>query len=135
MEELFSEGYVNSNIYGTLGYFYIANNELEKAIDFAKEATAYNDADLVSLDNLGQANIMLGNLDEAQAAYDKAFEKSADKNEGAILIFFIIYSPILYFFINFNVPFITFFRQGAIFYHFFNFAVRLVNVSATTEFT
>jgi len=78
MEELFNEGYVNSNIYGTLGYFYIANNELEKAIEFATEAIEYNEDDRVSLDNLGQAYIAMGNLDEAEEAYKKAFEKSAD---------------------------------------------------------
>lgn len=78
MEELFADEYVNSNIYGTLGYFYIANNELEKAVEFAKEAIEYNPEDLISLDNLGQASIALGNLDEAEEAYDKLFEKEPD---------------------------------------------------------
>lgn len=75
MEELYSEGYLNSNLYGSLGYFYIANNEIDKAIEFSKEGAEYNPDDLITLDNLGQAYIAAGNLDEAEEIYDRIFEK------------------------------------------------------------
>lgn len=75
MEELYSEGYLNSNLYGSLGYFYIANNEIDKAIEFSKEGTEYNPDDLITLDNLGQAYIAAGNLEEAEEIYDRIFEK------------------------------------------------------------
>ena len=78
MEELYSEGYLNSNLYGSLGYFYIANNEIDKAIEFSKEGTEYNPDDLISLDNLGQAYIAAGNLDEAEEIYGRIFEKSPE---------------------------------------------------------
>ena len=75
MEELYSDGYLNSNLYGSLGYFYIANNEIDKAIEFSKEGVEYNPDDLITLDNLGQAYIAAGNLDEAEEVYDRIFEK------------------------------------------------------------
>lgn len=74
-EELYSEGYLNSNLYGTLGYFYIANGELEKSIEISKEGIEYNPDDLITRDNLGQAYIASGNLDEAQEIYDTILEK------------------------------------------------------------
>ena len=76
MEKLYSEGYLNSNLYGSLGYFYISNNEVDKAIELSKEGIEYNPDDLITLDNLGQAYIVSGNLDEAQKIYDGIFEKS-----------------------------------------------------------
>lgn len=77
-ENLYSEGYLNSNLYGSLGYFYIANKEIDKAIELSKEGIEYNPDDLITLDNLGQAYIEAGNLDEAQKIYDGIFEKSPD---------------------------------------------------------
>lgn len=73
LEELYSAGFVNSALYGTLGYFYIANNETEKAIEFLKEGYLYNERDLVTADALGHAYIIMGMLDEAQELYDKIF--------------------------------------------------------------
>lgn len=78
MEELYSEGYLNSNLYGSLGYFYIANNEIDKAIEFSKEGAEYNPDDLITLDNLGQAYIAAGNLDEADEIYDKIFDNNPE---------------------------------------------------------
>lgn len=76
MEELYADGYITSAIYGSLGYFYIANNETEKAIEFSKEGLEYDQNDLITMDNLGQAYIITGMLDDAQQIYNKIFESN-----------------------------------------------------------
>ena len=47
------------------------NKEFSKAENLAKEGVEYNATDLVSRDNLGQAYIEQGMLDEAEAVYDE----------------------------------------------------------------
>ncbi len=74
-EQLYSDGYLNGNLYGTLGYFYIANNEIDKALEISHEAVEYNPDDLISLDNLGLACLLNGQIDEAEEIYEKIMEK------------------------------------------------------------
>ena len=71
LEELYADGYRTSGLYGTLGSFYLMNKEFERSVSFAKEGIEYNSDDKVSYDNLGQAYIGLGMLDEAQKVYEE----------------------------------------------------------------
>lgn len=71
LEDLYEIGYKSPAFYGSLGSFYLLNKEYQKALDFAKEGVEYNSGDHVSRDNLGQAYIELGMLDEAQAVYEE----------------------------------------------------------------
>lgn len=77
-EKLYSEGYLNGNLYGTLGYFYIANNEIDKAIELSKEAVEYSPDDLICRDNLGQAYIISGELDKAQEIYGEVLKRDPE---------------------------------------------------------
>lgn len=71
LEELHAGGYKTQQFLGSLSSFYILNKEYDKAIELAKEGIELNKTDLVSYDNLGQAYIGNGMLDEACAIYDK----------------------------------------------------------------
>lgn len=75
MEELYSEGYKTRGLYGSLGSFYNLNKEYDKAIELSIEGMDFNPDDLVTQDNLGQAYIGKGMLDEAIAVYDKLLAK------------------------------------------------------------
>ena len=70
LEELYADGYKTAGLYGTLGSFYLLNKEYERTVNFAKEGLEYSSDDKVSMDNLGQAYIGLGMLDEAQKVYE-----------------------------------------------------------------
>jgi len=71
LEELYGEGYKTSGLYGTLGCFYDINKEYEKAVELSKEGIDYSSSDTITRDNLGQAYIGLGMLDEAEGVYDE----------------------------------------------------------------
>ena len=75
LEELYEDGYHTSGLYGSLGSFYLINKEYEKALKLAKEGIEFSDTDLISRDNLGQAYIGLGMLDEAEEIYDELLPK------------------------------------------------------------
>ena len=78
LEQLYSDGYLTTDMYNTLGYFYIANNETDKAIEIAKEGIDFAPDNLVTTDNLGQAYIMAGMLDEAQKLYETLIPKKPE---------------------------------------------------------
>ncbi len=75
LEELYEQGYHTAGLYGSLGSFYLINKEYEKALNLAKEGVEFSDTDLISRDNLGQAYIGLGKLDDAQEVYDELLPK------------------------------------------------------------
>lgn len=75
LEELYEDGYHTSGLYGSLGSFYLINKEYEKALKLAKEGIEFSDTDLISRDNLGQAYIGLGMLDEAEEIYEELLPK------------------------------------------------------------
>lgn len=70
LEEVYAE-YKNTNVYSSLGYFYIAKGDLDKALAFNREAYEYNDTSPVIIDNLGQTLYLRGELEEALALYEK----------------------------------------------------------------
>lgn len=75
LEELYDDGYHTSALYGSLSCFYLINKEFDKAVELAREGIEYSDTDLISRDNLGQAYIGLGMLDEAEEVYDLLLPK------------------------------------------------------------
>lgn len=70
MEEVFAD-YKNTTIYGSLGYLLILTGDLNRALQFNKEAYEYNDSDPVILDNLGYTYYKIGNKKRAEEIYEK----------------------------------------------------------------
>lgn len=70
LEEILS-GYTSTVIYGSLGYLYILKGDLEKAVEFNKEAYDYNSSDPIILDNLGNAYYLAGDLSKSEEIYIK----------------------------------------------------------------
>ncbi|WP_313127496.1 tetratricopeptide repeat protein, partial [Proteiniclasticum ruminis] len=66
--------YKNSIMYEILGYLYIAAGDYEKALSFNKEAYEYNKDDYVITDNLAQSYFFLGDLEKAEALYEKSID-------------------------------------------------------------
>ncbi len=63
--------YKNTNIYGSLGYLYNLNGNLDKALKFNLEAYDYNNTNGIILDNLGETYFLLGDFENA----DKVFKE------------------------------------------------------------
>lgn len=63
--------YKNTNIYGSLGYLYNLNGNLDKALKFNLEAYDYNNTNGIILDNLGETYFLLSDFENA----DKVFKE------------------------------------------------------------
>jgi tetratricopeptide (TPR) repeat protein len=63
--------YKNTNIYGSLGFLYILEGNLDKALKFNLKALEYNDTGAVILDNLGQTYYLMGEFEKADEIYKK----------------------------------------------------------------
>ena len=70
MEALITE-FRTTNIYGSLGFLYIAKGDFEKALQFNQEAFEYNSTNSIILDNLGETYYWLEKYDEAEEKYKK----------------------------------------------------------------
>lgn len=70
MEALYAD-FKNTNLYSSLGYFYILAGDLEKALDFNLEAYEFNESSAVIVDNLGQTRYLRGEYEEALKLYEK----------------------------------------------------------------
>lgn len=70
MEQLYSE-YKNTNIYGSLGYFYILSGDLDKALAFNQEGREYNGKSAVILDNLAQTHLLRGEYEISRGLYEE----------------------------------------------------------------
>lgn len=77
MEYVYSTGYRSTVHYGTLGIFYILNNNLDKAIEFCTEAYEYNKGDASIADNLALAYFEKGEVEKAEKIYEELFETSS----------------------------------------------------------
>lgn len=89
LEEAYDE-YKNSNLYGTLGYFYILSGDLDKALSFNREAYQFNSKNGVIVDNLGQTLLLRGEYEEALQYYEELAEQKptfpeAYLNHGLVL--------------------------------------------------
>ncbi len=69
-EDIFPN-YKNTNVYGSLGYFYILKGNLDKALKFNQEAVEYNNTGAVILDNLGQTYYLLGEYEKSDEIFKK----------------------------------------------------------------
>ena len=90
LEELHAEGYSSAVLFGSLGSFYLINKEYDKALELSQKALAAYPDNAVNLDNMGQAYIGLGCLDEAMELYKKLIPQKpgfleAYYNYGTIL--------------------------------------------------
>ncbi len=63
--------YKNTNLYGSLGYYYILSGDLDKALAYNQEAFDYNNKSAVIADNLGQTRLLRGEFEEALAIYEE----------------------------------------------------------------
>lgn len=70
LEELMAN-FKTTNIYGSLGYLYIAKGDYEKALEFNLEALDYNNSNSIILDNLGETYFWMNKLEEAESTYKK----------------------------------------------------------------
>lgn len=80
--EALKEEYKNTNLYGTLGYFYILTGDLDKALAFNQEAHAFNESGAVILDNLGQTYYLRGELEQALKVYEELSAQSPNFPEA-----------------------------------------------------
>lgn len=71
LEECHKENLVSTTLYGTLGYFYILNNQLTKALEYNKQAFEYNSDNAVIADNLAYNYILFGEFEKAEEIYKK----------------------------------------------------------------
>ena len=71
MLENLIQKYKTSNVYGTLGFFYIERGDLDKALSFNLEAYEYNNTSTVILDNLGCTRLLRGEYEEARKIYQE----------------------------------------------------------------
>lgn len=74
LEELIAT-YRTTAVYSTLGYFYIAAGDREKALAFNEEAARYNEANAVILDNLALSKHLNGDDAGAVETYRRLMEK------------------------------------------------------------
>lgn len=70
MNNLYEEGFLNSNFFGSYGCLLTINKEYEKAEKIINEAIDFNSNDKVSLDNNISLYIKLGKWEEAKTKWD-----------------------------------------------------------------
>ena len=69
-EEVF-ENYKTTVSYGNLGFLLLEKGDLNKALEFNKEAYAYNDQNDVIIDNLAQTYFLMGEYEKSRDTYEK----------------------------------------------------------------
>ncbi|MBE7037913.1 MAG: hypothetical protein E7404_03320 [Ruminococcaceae bacterium] len=74
-QALYDDNFKTTALYGVLGYWYILDNNYEKALQINKEAYDYNDSDLIICDNLAQNYYLLGDVGKAFEIYQNIMEK------------------------------------------------------------
>lgn len=68
--EVYSK-FKNTILYGTLGYYYILNDDFDRALKFNEEAYEYNNSNAAILDNLGFTYYKLNEFEKAFEIYEK----------------------------------------------------------------
>ena len=71
LENLYNENLRSTTLYGTLGYFYILDNQLTKGLEFNKEAYEYNSDNQVIADNYGCNCILCSDFEKAEEIYKR----------------------------------------------------------------
>lgn len=73
LEDMYKEGLKSTNLYGTLGYFYLLDNQVQKAMEFNIEGYEYNSDNMIISDNLGASYIANSEFEKADEIYSKLF--------------------------------------------------------------
>lgn len=73
-EEVF-EDYKTTIVYGNLGFLYLESGDLDRALEFNKEAYEYNEDNEVIADNLAQVYYKLGEYDKSREIYNRFIDK------------------------------------------------------------
>ncbi|MEX1029507.1 MAG: tetratricopeptide repeat protein [Paenibacillaceae bacterium] len=71
MLEEINERMKTSVLYGSLGYLYVEQGDLDRALAYNLEAYDYNESNTVILDNLGLTYIQLNEWNKAEEIYNK----------------------------------------------------------------
>jgi tetratricopeptide (TPR) repeat protein len=74
LEKLYNNGFKNTISYQSLGFFYILQGDLQKALNFNIEAYDYSNADTSIMDNLALTYYSLDRYDDAIELYAKIVE-------------------------------------------------------------
>ncbi|MDD3244108.1 MAG: tetratricopeptide repeat protein [Eubacteriales bacterium] len=69
----------STRVYQALGYAYIMAGQLDKALEYNKEALDYDDSDFVILDNMGQTYYEMSDMENARLYFEKAYEEKSDQ--------------------------------------------------------
>jgi tetratricopeptide (TPR) repeat protein len=77
LTELYDEG-KNSTIYESLGYLLILKGDLDRAVEFNKEAYEYDSSNKIIMDNLGQSYYLKGDYISAKDIYEKLMDLSPE---------------------------------------------------------
>lgn len=78
LEDIYKDELRSTTLYGTLGYFYLLDNQNAKALEFNKEAYEYNSDNMIIEDNLGASYIANGEFEKADEVYSKLFEQNPE---------------------------------------------------------
>lgn len=73
LEDMYKDGLKSTNLYGTLGYFYLLDNQVQKAMEFNIEGYEYNSDNMIIGDNLGASYIANSEFEKADEIYSKLF--------------------------------------------------------------
>ncbi len=75
LEELKTKyGYLNHNVYATLGYLHLINDNLEKAIENTNLALMDDPKSATALDNMGQIELKRNNIEKSKEYFNEALE-------------------------------------------------------------
>lgn len=80
--EQLHDNHKNTIIYGTLGYYYILQGDLERALEFNQEAYQYNENNNAIIDNLALTYYMLGQYEEAFPLFEKLVDRNPKFREA-----------------------------------------------------
>lgn len=81
LEELLPT-YENTNVYATLGFFYIEKGDYNKALEFNLKAKEFNSSSNVILDNLGTVYFLMGDYDNALEIYESIMKNKPNFPEA-----------------------------------------------------
>lgn len=78
LEDVYNQGFKNTNIYQNLGIMYNLSGDYEKALAFNKEAYDYNSDDNIIVDNLADTYSLMGEYKEAEKIYEDLINREPE---------------------------------------------------------
>lgn len=75
-EKIYNDNVRTTALYGILGYWYVLDGEIQKAIKINEQAYEYNKSDDIICDNLAQNYFLLGNTEKAEKMYLDLLKKN-----------------------------------------------------------